>query len=81
MAEIQRKKSAPKKVSLPFTKENYVIFLAGLAVIVIGYVCLNTPPVNGAISLTVAPLFLCLGYLVMIPLSILYRKKESKENA
>lgn len=73
----QPRKKTAKKSSLPFTRENYIIFFTGLATILIGYVCLNTPPVYGTISLTVAPILLSLGYLVLIPISILYRKKEN----
>ncbi len=80
MAETPKRKLQAKKSALPFTRENYFIFLAGLATILIGYVCLSTPPVYGTVSLTVAPILLCLGYLILIPVSILYRKKE-KESA
>jgi len=72
---VARKKTT-RKSTLPFSRENYIIFFAGLATILIGYVCLNTLPVYGTISLTVAPILLVIGYLVLIPISILYRKKE-----
>jgi hypothetical protein len=76
---VPRKKTA-KKSSLPFTRQNYIIFFIGLATILIGYICLSTPPVYGTISLTVAPILLGLGYLVLIPISILYRKKENSSS-
>ena len=72
----QAKKSSAKKATLPFTAENYYIFFAGIITIIIGYICLATPPVYGTISMTVAPILLVLGYLVIIPVAILYRKKE-----
>lgn len=72
----QAKKSSAKKGTLPFTAENYYIFFAGIITIIIGYICLATPPVYGTISMTVAPILLVLGYLVIIPVAILYRKKE-----
>ncbi len=72
---VARKKTT-RKSTLPFTRENYVLFFSGLATILVGYLCLNTPPVYGPISLTVAPILLVIGYLVLIPISILYRKKE-----
>lgn len=75
-AKLQVKKTQ-KKSSLPFTAENYYLFFTGLALILIGYVCLSTGPVYGPISLTVAPILLVLGYLVVIPTALLYRKKDT----
>ena len=63
----------------PFERENYLIFGAGLLVIVIGYIALAQGPWNSFWSLTLAPILLVLGYCVVIPLAILYRKKEKKE--
>ncbi|MBX7151442.1 DUF3098 domain-containing protein [bacterium] len=74
------KKQTAKKSALPFTAENYYIFFAGILVIIIGYICMNTGPVYGAISMTIAPILVSIGYLVLIPLSILYRKKENLTN-
>lgn len=76
-AKAQTKKSQPKKSSLPFTRENYIIFFAGLIIILIGYVCMGTGDLNGPVSLTLSPILLTIGYLVLIPLAILYRKKEA----
>ncbi len=42
----------------------------GLAVIIVGFVCLRTPPVDSFWSMTVAPLLLILGYLVLIPVGL-----------
>ncbi|HMV25726.1 MAG TPA: hypothetical protein PKA26_02495 [bacterium] len=76
----QVKKSPVKKATLPFTAENYYIFFAGIITIIIGYVCLATPPVYGTVSMTIAPILLVLGYLVIIPVAILYRKKEEVQS-
>lgn len=46
------------------------LFYVGLIVIVIGYVFLRTPPVDGTLSLTLAPLLLLLGYIVLAPLGL-----------
>ncbi len=72
------KKPQSKKSALPFTAENYYLFFAGLAVIVIGYVCMGSGQVYGTLSLTVSPILLCIGYLVLIPAAILYRKKQTE---
>lgn len=47
--------------------------LSGLALscLVLGYVLLGLPPVEGPFSLTVAPILLVLGYGVFIPWAVL----------
>lgn len=69
-------RTPPKKSSLPFTKENYVLFFAGLFTILIGYIAMASGERDGFLSLTLSPILLVIGYLVLIPLAILYRKKE-----
>ena len=43
---------------LPFTRKNWSLAIAGLAVIVLGYVFLRIPPAEGFLSLTLAPVLL-----------------------
>ena len=50
--------------SLRFSRKNGILGLAGLAVIVLGYVLLAQG------SITAAPLLLVLGYLVLLPLAL-----------
>ena len=61
---------------LPFTNTNYFLFIAGLLVIVLGYVLMGTGGLNSTQSLTVSPIVLLIGYLVIIPVAILFRKKD-----
>lgn len=61
---------------LPFTKTNYILFIAGLFVLILGYVLMGTGELNSTQSLTVAPLVLLFAYLVIFPVSIMYRKKN-----
>ncbi len=75
------KKTQTKKSSLPFTKENYIIFFIGLFIILTGYIFMGTGDLNGPVSLTLSPILLTVGYLVLIPLAILYRKKDAVEQS
>jgi len=60
-------------------KKNLILIAVGVLLLVIGFLCLATGPAENPISLTVAPLVLCLAYLVIIPLGILWKgKKEDK---
>ena len=63
---------------LPFTRKNWILFLAGLAVIIVGYICLSIPPAEGFISLTLAPLLLVCGYCVLLPIAIMVREQKDE---
>lgn len=55
------------------------MFLAGIGTILIGYLFLAQPPVDGFLSLTLAPILLVLGYCVLIPIALLLGEPTSKE--
>ena len=79
MAKIEKGKSsrkAKKEDVFPFGRENYLILLAGVVVIIVGYLALSEKTVEGFLPLTVAPILLVLGYCVIIPVGIMYRKKN-----
>ncbi|KAA3619618.1 MAG: hypothetical protein DWQ05_02530 [Calditrichaeota bacterium] len=84
MAKVKQKFSARNSANqIAFTKANFVIFSIGLLFLLIGYFALAQGPADSFSSLSVAPVFLVLGYCVVIPLAILYRnsgeKKEEKQ--
>ena len=60
-----------------YSKSNYLIFASGLISIFFGYVVMATGEVNSFQSLTLAPIFLFLGYIVLIPISLLIKTKEN----
>ena len=66
---------------LPFTRLNVAVFAAGIGVILLGYLCLAQPPVDGFLSLTLAPILLVLGYCVLIPISLLLRESPAGDAA
>ncbi len=71
VARAKTAQSKSKGEALPFTKKNYYLLMAGLAVIILGFVSL------GMGSITLAPILLVLGYCVIVPVAILYRGSES----
>jgi len=84
MAKIEKLKQAKKTKKddvFPFERENYIILLAGLVVIILGYLALSEKTVEGFLPLTVAPILLVIGYCVIIPVGIMYRKKSPKNEA
>ena len=59
-----------------FKKINYIIFLIGILFIVTGYIVMATGTVNSFQSLTLAPIMLFIGYVVLIPFALIYRPKN-----
>ena len=58
------------------------MFAAAMATIVIGYICMAQPPVDGFLSLTLAPILLVIGYVFLIPAALLMKsQKELDEEA
>ena len=61
-------------VNWSFKKINYILFITGLSLVIFGYILMATGEVNSFQSLTLAPVMLFIGYLIVIPLSILIKK-------
>jgi hypothetical protein len=59
-----------------FGKLNYILFSIGLSLVIFGYIFMASGDVNSFQSLTLAPVMLFLGYIVVIPVSLVYRDKR-----
>jgi hypothetical protein len=80
---VKEKKAIPVKKGSkesPFkfywTKMNYILFISGFVVLILGYFLLSTDPWDGFTSLSLSPVILLIAYLVIFPLSILLIKKK-----
>lgn len=76
---IMKEKTVEKKqfiANLTLSKTNYILFGIGVLLITLGYFVMAKGEVYSFQSLSVAPLILLFGYLVVIPASILYKKKK-----
>ena len=67
----QARRREPARSPLPYSRRNWTFLGAGVGTILIGYLCLSQPPVDGFLSLTLAPVLLVIGYCVLIPLGLL----------
>jgi len=76
----KEKKAASRNSGLSFTRRNYQLFIIGLLVLTIGFVFLSIGPWDSFWSRTLAPVILVIGYLVVIPWSILYQKKSNSSS-
>tara|TARA_B100001250_G_scaffold321175_1_gene284171 strand:+ start:252 stop:506 length:255 start_codon:yes stop_codon:yes gene_type:complete len=66
--------------SWTLSRTNYVLFVSGLLLIIFGYVIMSTGEVNSFQSLTLAPIMLFIGYIVLIPAALIYRDKTLEKN-
>lgn len=70
------RRGSAKQSALIFSRRNYVLLIAGVVAIVVGYALMRIEnEVDGIISLYLAPLLILAGYLEVI-YAILWREKE-----
>ena len=81
MAKVVKSKQIKKSKMddiFPLERQNYIILAIGITIIILGYIALSGNLVEGVMPLYVAPILLVLGYCVVIPFGIMYRKKGKK---
>ena len=59
-----------------YNKKNYIIFCAGIITIILGYIIMATGDTYSFQSLSLAPVLLFIGYIILIPIALLYKKKK-----
>lgn len=87
--KIKRKnirKSKKEKVrESPFgiywERGNYLFLIIGFAVIIIGFYIMSIGQWDSVTSLVISPILLVIGYVLVFPASIFYRKRKQKENS
>ena len=57
----------------PYKRKNYVLFGIGVFVIILGYLIMYLGETNSFQSLTLSPILLLIGYLIIIPYALLHR--------
>lgn len=74
---VKSKKTKPADIfHLTLTNKNYMILGVGILLIIIGYVFMSENSVDGFLPTVIAPILLVLGYIVVIPLGILYKDRS-----
>ena len=71
---MENKNKKTLQFSWPYKRKNYVLFGVGVFVIIVGYLIMYSGEVDSFQSLVISPLLLLLGYLVIIPVALLYKK-------
>lgn len=78
MAKVKQKKIETKKLfGFPLTRTNFLILIAGVIILIVGYICMAIPSDPDAfLTRTLSPILLVIGYLVIIPIGLFYREKK-----
>jgi len=82
--KIKKKKSStPSKIASPFkiywTKNNYYLLILGIAVLILGFYLMSIGNWDSTVSLFISPFVLMIGYLLVIPSSLLFRKNNKEQ--
>ena len=82
MAKVKKDKSRSKTFieQLTLKNTNFIIFGIGILVIIVGFFIMAGGDTYSFQSLTLAPIILLIGYLVIVPIAILYRKKNNTDD-
>ena len=67
--------------SIYWTKQNYYFLFLGFAVIILGFYFMSIGPWNSSTALVVSPILLIIGYLLIFPASIFYKKRTMKDSS
>ncbi len=73
-------KALPSPFNIYWDKTNYILFGIGLLLIILGFYFMSLGEWNSTSSLVVSPIILFVGFVVVMPASILYRKKEADKS-
>lgn len=79
--KVRQKARKKSREVISFGRENFIIFLIGILIIILGYIFLAQGPADSFWSLTLAPILLVISYCIIIPISIIYRKKTRKQES
>jgi uncharacterized membrane protein YesL len=84
---IKRKPGKPAKrvtIGSPFKiyweKTNYIFFLTGLVLLLIGFYLMTIGPWDSNASLVVSPIILFIAYIIIFPLAIFFRRGVTAVN-
>jgi len=75
-----RTKQSPFIEQLTLKNTNFIIFGIGILSIIVGYLIMASGDTYSFRTLTIAPIVLLVGYLIIIPVAILYRKKNNRDS-
>ncbi len=72
-------KSLPSPFNIYWERTNYLLFGLGMLLIILGFYFMSLGEWDSSSSLVVSPILLFLGFVIVMPASIFYRKKAVVE--
>ena len=72
-------KSLPSPFNIYWERTNYLLFGLGTLLIIFGFYFMSLGEWDSSSSLLISPILLFLGFVVVMPASIFYRKKAVVE--
>jgi uncharacterized membrane protein len=72
-------KSLPSPFNIYWEKTNYLLFGLGMLLIILGFYFMSLGEWDSSSSLVISPILLFLGFVVVMPASILFRKKNTEQ--
>jgi hypothetical protein len=72
-------KSLPSPFNVYWERTNYMLFGLGALLIILGFYFMGQGEWDSSSSLVISPILLFLGFVVVMPVSILYRKKSDEQ--
>ena len=70
------KKSLVSPFNIYWDRTNYLLFLSGVICCIIGFYFMSIKPWDSTASLNIAPVILFIGYTILFPVAILFRRKN-----
>lgn len=78
---VAAKKSLVSPFKIYWEKKNYVFLFLGFVLLILGYYVMSIGPWDSTASLVLSPIILVIAYILIFPLSIFSKKKESAEKS
>jgi hypothetical protein len=84
MAKISKPSKDKKVITSPFmeiwSRNNYLLLYGAIGLLLLGYFLMAQSPWDSFLSLSLSPIILLIGYIILIPITILYKSSSNKKN-
>lgn len=77
----QKQVTAVSPFKIYWDKTNYLLLTAGFLLIIVGFYVMSLGEWDSFASLVISPILLFIGYILVFPASIFYRKKKDVINS
>ncbi len=74
------KKKKKNLAALSLSAKNYWLFGLAVLLLIIGYIFMSIGPVDGVMTLTIAPIILVIAYCIVVPIAIFAKPKSDQSS-